>query len=180
MQRLMRRPSSCGDAEVAGRPRVDLHLVEVVMPRRRIAACQSGCSLHADDGDSDSPNSSAGRMPSSTVHDRISRAVTDTTTSIASSRPGGTSRASTSTVDRRAGTVREHDRLVGLAQAHVREHEVGLVAVVGRDQRDRGRISSAVIGSSGWSSLTATRRACWRMYSAVPDDEALRRCSPSR
>ena len=65
------------------------------MPRRRSAACQSGCSRHGEMALSDSPNSSAERIPSCTVHDRISPVVTDTTTSIASSRPFGTSNAST-------------------------------------------------------------------------------------
>ena len=138
MQRLMRRPSSWATPnEPAGHGSI-CTLSKSSMPRRRIAACQSGCSFTPMIASIASPKSSAGRMPSCTVHDRTSPAVTDTTTSIASSRPGGTSSASTSRSTGAPAVVREHHRLVGLVQAQVREHEVGLVAVVGRDQRDRG------------------------------------------
>ena len=72
----MRRPVLVGDAERAGRPRVDLHEVEVL----DAAPAQRGLPvgvLLARRGwrSSDSPNSSAGRMPSCTVHDRTSPVV---------------------------------------------------------------------------------------------------------
>ena len=73
-------------------------------------------------------------------------------------------------VDRSAGVVREHRGLVRLVQAHVREDRVDLVAVVGRDERDRTadlvggdrveRVEEPVI-----QSIVA---CCWRMYSADP------------
>ncbi len=95
--------------------------------------------------------------------------MTETTTSIASSRPGGTSSASTSRSTARAGFVREHDGLVGFAQAQVGEDEVGLVAVVGGDERDRGGdlVAGDRVERVRVRSLQASA-ACWRMYSAVP------------
>ena len=67
--------------------------------------------------------------------------------------------------------MREHDVLVGFAQAQVREHEVGLEAVVGGDDRDRGadlvagdRVERMCRGGHAH----AVPAACWRMYSAVP------------
>ena len=50
MQRLMRRPSSWGDAERARRPRVDLHLVEVVDAAPAHGRLPVGVLLHPDDG----------------------------------------------------------------------------------------------------------------------------------
>src|SRR5262249_21637298 len=74
-------------------------------------------------------------------------------------------------VDGRIGVVREDDRLVGLPQPEVREDEVAFVAVVARDQRDRGR---DLVGGDRVERMTRSRHAhevpaaCCRMYSAVP------------
>ena len=112
----------------------------------------SGCSFTptmADDRLAEQQRRPHARVRPSTTAPRP--CVTETTTSIASSRaPGGTSSASTSRSTGAPGSCAEHDRLVGLVQAHVHEHRVDLEAGVGGDRpRPRARTSSAVSGSSG-------------------------------
>jgi hypothetical protein len=96
MQRLMRRPSSCGTPnEPAGHGSICTRS-KSSMPRLRIAACHTGSALSAVMAFIASPNRSAGRMSSCAVHSRMTPSGTDTTTSYARSSPGGTTIASIS------------------------------------------------------------------------------------
>ena len=151
MQRLIRRPSSCGDAERSRRPRVDLHAVEVVDAAAPQRGLPVGVLLHPDDGRATTRRTAApGACPSCTVHERISPFVTETTTSIASSRARRHEQRLDLAVDGRARFVREHDGLVAAragARARTRRRPRS-----GRRRRSTAtarRISSAVSASSG-------------------------------
>ncbi len=150
-------------------PRVDLHLVEVfdaATPHRRLPV---GILLDADDGGerlTEQERRAHARvhrprrdLSRGDRHDRLDRLQA----------PRRDEQGFDLTIDGRAGFVREHDRLVGLAQPQVREHEVGLVPVVGRDQRDRG---TDLVGGDRVERMQLAHcesARCWRMYSAVPD-----------
>ncbi len=121
MQRLMRRPSSCSTPnEPAGQGSIWTESKSSI-PRRRSAACHSGCTRSFVMASNDSPKSSAGRIPGRGVQDRTSPDDTETTTSIAS-RPGlGNHERLDPTFDRcrrrpRVGALRR------LVQANVHEH----------------------------------------------------------
>ena len=63
MQRLIRRPSSWATPNVPAGHGSICTWSKSSMPRRRSAACHSGCSFTATMAVIDSPKSSAGRMP---------------------------------------------------------------------------------------------------------------------
>ena len=114
-----------------------------------------------------------GACPRATVHERTSP-VRDRHDDLdrLEPRPGGTSSASTSRSTGVPGFVREHDRLVGLAQAQVREHRVDLVS--GRRRRSSATACADLVGGERVERVRRDRSrqppgvCCWRMYSADP------------
>ena len=108
-------------------------------------------------------------MPGYTVHDVISPAVTDTTASIASRRPGGTSRASTSRSTGAPGSCASTTALSGSRSRRCANTKSVSYRSSAATSATAARISSAVIGSSGCELAHFESARCWRMYSAVPD-----------
>ena len=154
------------------------------MPRRRSAACHSGCSLHADDRVQRlAEQQRRAHARRATVHERTSPCGDrDDDLDRLEPRAGRHEQRLDLAVDGRARLVREHDGLVGLVQAHVHEHRVDLEAVVGRDERDR--VADLVGGDRvervRGAGHSVDRRLLLAHVLRGSRRRSPRRCSPSR